>query len=300
MFPAMAKKVIVPKHPLAEVFGFPTSNFTQTGNRYRANRLCPFHNKVASCTKDKANDPLGVCSVYDTDGSLAITCPIRFREDWIIVEDAARYFFPTGTKWTSIGEVRLNDKTGKSAGNIDEVLVSFNDDGKITDFGAIEVQAVYISGNIRRPFEYYMKNPTERHNFDWTEEENQPHADYLSSSRKRLVPQLIYKGSILKKWNKKYAVVVHSGFYNSLPRLPALNKEDSDIVWLIYDLKYNKKDNKFNLVSVKEKYTAFKPVLNKITRAHGGAIDNFIESLQNKLDQKLAESENGNLTISGE
>lgn len=293
-----SKKEIKSKHPLAEVFGFPINNFTVTANRYRSNRLCPFHNKVASCTKDKAKNPLGVCSIYDTDGSLSITCPIRFRQEWIIIEDAAEYFFPPGTKWTSIGEVRLNDKTGKSAGNIDIVLVSYSDDGKIIDFGAIEIQAVYVSGNIRTPFEYYMKNPTARWDLDWTNEESRVHADYLSSSRKRLVPQLIYKGDILKKWNKKYAVVVHSGFYNSLPKLPVVKKENSDIIWLIYDLKYDKNNNRYNLLKVKEKYTAFKPVLNKITKAQGGAIEYFVEFLQNKLDQKLAE--NDNIIISGE
>ena len=46
-------------------------------------------------------------------------------------------------------EVRLNDANGKSAGNIDVVPVSYDNDGKVLDFGALEVQAVYISGNVR-------------------------------------------------------------------------------------------------------------------------------------------------------
>jgi len=43
---------------------------------------------------------------------------------------------------------------GRSAGNIDVVLVSYDNDGKVLDFGALEIQAVYISGNVRDPFEY--------------------------------------------------------------------------------------------------------------------------------------------------
>ncbi|MBI4338841.1 MAG: hypothetical protein HY680_02675 [Chloroflexi bacterium] len=89
------------RHPLAEVFGFPTENLSQAAIRHRRNRLCPFNNRVPNCTKDKANDPLGVCSIYD-GSEVVITCPIRFREDWKIADDAAAFFFPRGAKWTSL------------------------------------------------------------------------------------------------------------------------------------------------------------------------------------------------------
>lgn len=55
-------------HPLAEVFGFPIANTTAQAKHYREKRLCPYNNKVPSCTKDKARNPLGVCSVYDDCG----------------------------------------------------------------------------------------------------------------------------------------------------------------------------------------------------------------------------------------
>lgn len=59
------------------------------------------------------------------------------------------------------------------------------------DFGAIEVQAVYISGNVRKAFKEYMKDPVTTHTMSWPSK-NYPTPDYLSSSRKRLVPQLIF------------------------------------------------------------------------------------------------------------
>jgi len=46
------------KNPLAEVFGYPIDNLEKNASRYRKNKLCPYNNKVPSCTKDKANDPL--------------------------------------------------------------------------------------------------------------------------------------------------------------------------------------------------------------------------------------------------
>src|SRR5437762_2486322 len=133
----------MPKQPLAEVFGFPITNVGKDASRTRENRLCPFNNRVPNCTKDKANSPLGVCSIVNDNNEVIITCPVRFRQSWIIAEDAAGFFFPTGTKWTTLTEVRLKDKYDKSAGNIDVVLVSYDELGKVTDFGALEVQAVY-------------------------------------------------------------------------------------------------------------------------------------------------------------
>jgi hypothetical protein len=74
----------MPKHPLSEVFGFPMNNFSPDAERYRANKLCPFNNKVPSCTKDKAENPLGVCSVFDGD-KVVVTCPVRLGSFlWIL------------------------------------------------------------------------------------------------------------------------------------------------------------------------------------------------------------------------
>lgn len=272
------------KQPLAEVFGFPLANMGKDATRHRENRLCPFNNKVPNCTKDKANNPLGVCSILN-DGEVIITCPIRFRQQWVIAEDAASFFFPKGTKWTTLTEVRLKDNFDKSAGNIDIVLVSYDDRGKVTGFGALEVQAVYISGNVRNPFEFYMDDPVANQNMDWAGRPNYPHADYLSSSRKRLAPQLIFKGGIFKAWGKKTAVALNSGFFNTLPELEEVPKDEADVAWLVYDLV--KDQNTYTLTNVREVYTKFHESLEKITRSVPGDVQNFVDMLQEKVNNKL-------------
>jgi len=214
------------KQPLAEVFGYLITDQTPAAERYRKNRLCPFNNKIPNCTKDKAKNPLGVCSIYHNDG-VVITCPIRFRQDWIITDVAAEFFFPSGAKWSSLTEVRLNDYFGKSAGNIDIVLVAYDENGKIYDFGALEIQAVYISGNVRAPFDQYLANPEANQNMNWSTEPNYPRPDYLSSSRKRLAPQLIFKGGILNSWKKKMAVALNRNFFETLPTLKRTGKRKS-------------------------------------------------------------------------
>lgn len=277
-------------NPLAEVFGFPPDNFSREAKRYRNGKLCPYNNKVPNCTKDKAIDPLGVCTIFeDGSGTTAITCPVRFREDWLIAEDASNFFFPPGTAWTSLTEVRLKDGNGQSAGNIDVVLVSYDTQGRITDFGSLEVQAVYISGNVRNPFADYMRNPKERACVDW-DGVNYPRADYLSSSRKRLAPQMIYKGGILKAWGKKQAVALHKGFYETLPQLPEVPPEQAEIAWFLYDLEFDKERNRFRLILDRVIYTAFEPALLKITTAPAGPIEDFIAILQLKLDDQLNNS----------
>ena len=116
-------------HPLTEVFGYPINNFSEEAERHRKNQLCPFNNKSANCTKDKATDPLGVCTIFEGKGT-AIICPVRFRQRWVIAEDAANLFFP-GSHWTHVSEVRLNDNEGKSAGNRDHVIIAYDDSGKV-------------------------------------------------------------------------------------------------------------------------------------------------------------------------
>ena len=162
-------------NPLSEVFGFPIQNESDKAKRYRKQQLCPYNNKVPNCTKDKAIAPLGVCSIYH-GGSPVMTCPVRFREDWIIADEAARFFFEEGTNWTTLSETRLKDADGKSAGNIDYVLVSYDDKGRLLDFASLEVQGVYISGNLRDPFEAYMKSPSP--DFSWEKSYKYPTPDY--------------------------------------------------------------------------------------------------------------------------
>lgn len=249
--------------------------------RYLKNRLCPFNNIVSNCTKNSIESPLGVCSLNYNNQSVII-CPIRFREDWKIMSDAAAFIFEGKNAWTHLGEIKLKDKLGKVAGNIDYVLVSYDDEGRILDFGSLEVQSVYISGNLTAPFNVYLKNPTP--DFRWTQTLNYPKPDYLSSSRKRLIPQIIAKGSILKQWNKKQAVALQTTFYDTLPPLPELNRSVADFAFFLYNLEPVKNENRLGLTLKKVVYTKFDAVLEQIAGFEAGSLIDFTQLLQKKLD----------------
>jgi len=271
-------------NPIAEAFGFPTNNQSENAKYYRENRLCPFHNRFPNCTKDKADDPLGVCSVYH-NGNMVITCPSRFREEWIVLHNAASFVWSKGTKWTSLPEVKLVDGNGQSAGNVDYVLVSYDCNGVITDFASIEIQGVYISGNLRNPFSEFMKHPSA--DFEWTGK-NFPHPDYLSSSRKRLIPQMLYKGGIFKAWNKKQCVVIQKSFFDTLPPMPHTTKKKADIAWFVYDLQYSKIDKRNHLVLVDTIYTEFHAALDNVIYTQPGNMLDFVQTLQGKLDERIS------------
>ncbi len=81
-----------------------------------------------------------------------------------------------------------------------------------------------------------MEDPESRFPMDWSKEPNYPRPDYLSSSRKRLAPQLLFKGGILHAWQKKMAVALNKSFFNTLPSLKTVSKSKADIAWFIYDL----------------------------------------------------------------
>lgn len=175
---------------------------------------------------------------------------------------------------------------GKAAGNIDIVLVQYDAGGRIADFGALEVQAVYITGNIRRPFEFYMGNPRQRAGMDWTGESHYPRPDYLSSSRKRLIPQILAKGQILRAWGKKIGVVLDKSLFDTLPNLPEVAPAQADIAWFIYDLALDPGENTYSLVRHRTSYTTF-AALEQITQPAAGNLDDFVANLQAKLDKKL-------------
>lgn len=266
-------------NPIAEVFGFPSDNMSETACQFRESKLCPFYNTFPNCTKNSAKKPLGVCSV-NYNGKKIITCPSRFREDWMILRDAASFVWPKSKSWVALPEIRLQDARGQSAGNIDYVIVRYDETGKITDFASLEVQGVYISGNLGNPFDEYMKNPSA--DFTWDGDEF-PRPDFLSSSRKRLIPQMLYKGGIFKAWGKKQCVAIQKSFFDTLPKLPTTTKSKADIAWFLYDLKFNEKDGRNHLVLVETVYTEFKPALNKVIYTEPGDIKIFEKELAKKF-----------------
>lgn len=98
----------------------------------------------------------------------------------------------------------------------------------------------------------------------------------------------------MKTWGKKQAVAVHRGFFSTLPALNEVNRSDADIAWLIYDMVLN--DNAYHLSLERVVYTLFKPALDQITTPQIGEMDQFMQQLQQKLDEKF-DQDNSSLDV---
>jgi hypothetical protein len=99
---------------------------------------------------------------------------------------------------------------------------------------------------------------------------------------------LIFKGGIINSWGKKSAVALDRSFFNTLPKLPVVSKEEADMAWLIYDLKPPIHEGEYyELFLEKTVYTRFEPALIQITRSRPGKMDDFLRVLQSKVDEKL-------------
>ncbi len=97
-----------------------------------------------------------------------------------------------------------------------------------TDFAALEIQSVYISGlSIRPAFNQYLAEGV-------LTEDALRRPDFRSSAQKRLMPQLALKVPIFRRWGKRFFVAVDSTLFDTLPRMRTQTAGNSEVTWLVY------------------------------------------------------------------
>lgn len=137
-----------------------------------------------------------------------------------------------------------------------------------------------------------MDDPAGRADMDWRGQAKYPRPDYLSSSRKRLAPQLIFKGGILNAWGRKMAVALNRGFYETLPTLEEVDKSEADIAWLIYDLQLDAAQNRYQLVRHKIVYSRYAAILGEDTGPLAPCDeDAFLRRIEARLDAAVVDEE---------
>ena len=213
----------MPNFGMAEQYGTPCSDSSQPSKDIRAKKWCSFLHR--ECVKSG-----GVCSL--TDGTtVTIVCPHRFREGALAYEAIARKAFGTTKDCLAVNEVPfLEDSAGKAVGNIDNLIIR-RIAGRIDDWCAVEVQAVYFSGKSMeseiRKFETTGVVPSAA--------SRRP--DFRSCGTKRLLPQLEVKVPTLRRWGKKMFVVIDEPFFGWMPKmLEANDLSNADICWTVMSL----------------------------------------------------------------
>ena len=280
-----------PKELFAEVFGCPVANTNKEVLGTRIKGYCRFID--GPCQKSTYEDArgvrrsMGVCSLYHHGANIAITCPHRLKENNHIFKAASKFCFP-GVKENEIvlmPEMRLPTSRGR-AGNIDYILIH-QKKGKVVDFSGLELQTVYFSGDsIKKGFVEYM----EKQHLGIAvspKQTGRQHPDYRSSSKKRLLPQLIEKCPVFSKWQKKFCVAIHSEFYSELLKgvsFDVICEEEADFAWIVMD--YTKKSDFSLQLEVKEiVYSKSEAILKAflISPEDILPLDTFITTLEMKL-----------------
>ena len=217
---------------IAEIFGHDYEDRSSKAQVDRAGKICPF--RASPCTKSNKSDPLGVCTL--SDGKLATAlCPVRFLEKDKIFTDVASMAFGPGVQFAVFPEIRIlriesGDDGEKKIGKVDFLLGRLSE-AVVTDFCAVEVQAVYFSGTSIRPsFGAYLEGR------ELTVKDVTRRPDFRSSAQKRLFPQLMLKVPVFRRWGKKFFVVVDSHFLGQLPKPPSVSSSNSELTWLGYPI----------------------------------------------------------------
>jgi len=266
----------------AEIFGKGIENKSEEANSVRNRKLCPFRN--SPCTKDRKSDPLGICSFSDGNEAASV-CPVRFLEDNRIFRDAAELAFGHGAVFEIFPEIKIlkipNTKTNheKKIGKVDYVIGQVVDH-KITDFAAVEVQAVYFSGGeMRTFFNRYLTGE----NLDINDSSRG--MDFRSSAQKRLVPQLQLKVPVFRRWGKKFFVVVDSVFFSELPKFSTTSKANSEVTWLAYPIKKDGFD--YKLSKPKIVHSEWDEIRNSLREGTPPDPNEILQELQKKYNSKL-------------
>lgn len=199
---------------IVELFGHRPDDSSFSAKLARDSKHCPFLEEA--CTKT-FNDGVisGVCSLKPVTSGPVICCPNRlYAGHYRVLADVAQLAFGTsvvlckpatarltqvrknqtkvvvfGKRWGQ--ELPLPRPSGIGAFYVDWVLAAVDSNNGLKQFVPVEVQSIDTTGNYRDEQRTYMngRTPTTRSTagFNW------------ENVNKRILPQLIYKGHVLRR-----------------------------------------------------------------------------------------------------
>jgi hypothetical protein len=199
---------------IVEFFGFDPADRSQEANEARRSFGCPSLGDACTKTLREEDDGTevisGACTVRQVeDPSPIICCPRRLyangyqalREVAATVFEGKLPFFFFGQRQPKVrrviaigkdfgGEVRLPGVRGLGSFFVDWILAVVDQSGKLEQFVAVEVQSIDTTGNYRAERLAYLKRQEC--------ERNSPGGINWENVNKRILPQLIFKGHVLR------------------------------------------------------------------------------------------------------
>lgn len=206
---------------IVEFFGY--RPLDPAGHACADKRHCPFVD--AACIKPNH----GSCSLEQSNGHPVITCPNRLYDDrHAVLGDIAVQAFGAGVRLTSADEIddlrgrgaltgtevavfgkywgselsipqpRNADEDGVGGFFIDYVLARLTVNGEVAEFTAVEIQTIDTTGSYKeQATAFFAGNPFidgRGNNPGWSNS-----GFNWANVSKRIIPQLIYKGYVLRR-----------------------------------------------------------------------------------------------------
>lgn len=291
------------RYGAGELFGFDLSaldpaRIRELSNASHRNIECPFKPSVPGKPKPRCNKKGGVCSlrlfVQDENGNVVgkdepvTTCPNRFLESNLVVEWVGETLL--GTRNPSViselpflmsdAEANEEEPDSDAVGKIDKVLV--NTAGDSLRWCALEMQAVYFSG-MSMENDFKIMREWQGPGVPFPDVQRRP--DFRSSGPKRLMPQLQIKVPTISRWGKKMAVVIDSGFWNSLSAMREVKDvSNSEIVWFVVSFAPTK-DGRFAIQRQGIHYTTLNHAVEGLTGGTPMSLERFERELRARLPQ---------------
>jgi len=195
-----------------ELFGYAPLDEHPNAQAARENSSCPFVGNA--CQKQfRDGTPSGSCTLKPSNAGPVICCPQRlYADDYRILRDISDSAFGPGHQLVNASDISTSDTSGskvavfgkrwgkelrlpnrRETGGyfVDWILALLNDDGTLDQFVAAEVQTIDTTGSYRKVFDAYMAGEVfegrQSGGFNW------------ENVSKRILPQLIYKGHVLRR-----------------------------------------------------------------------------------------------------
>lgn len=254
---------------------------------------CPFRSDIKSCNKSGGictmasyiKSEAGAALLDESKPDLVTLCPNRFWQNKTVFKEIGKALldteFPTLIK--EVNFLQHVDSKGyvqkEYVGKIDLILTKLDDRKHISDWCALEIQAVYFSGSsMSYEFSAIKQNPDK---LLFPVKNRRP--DFRSSGPKRLMPQLEIKIPTLRRWGKKMAIVIDKSFFESIAPMKKVDSlSNADIAWFVVN--YNRKSMDLEIYTTI--FTTLESSVEGLTAGKPMSKENFEKELEGYLAGK--------------
>ena len=250
---------------ILELFGYNPRDTSPVAQEGRRELRCPFLGQT--CTKTLSDGTVsGMCTLKPMTSGPVICCPVRlYAKDYQILKDVAVQAFGEGIelvaginlkrfrvehpgtpaiavfgkRWGK--ELRLPSRAKNAGGKVgayfvDWILAHVDPQGKLLGFVAVEVQSIDTTGNYREERAAYLQHGTFTGN-------STAGANW-ENVNKRILPQIIYKGHVLRReplCQKGLFFICPTPVYNKIAErlggnLQEIHQQSGSVTLMRYDV----------------------------------------------------------------